>query len=287
MRIAFLGLGIMGRPMANKLVAAGNEVTVWNRTAGKTVDGAKTAATPREAASGAEIIWICVSDTAAVEQVLFGPDGVEQSLTPGMVVVDSSTISPSASRKFAERVRTKSADFLDAPITGSKIAAEGGTIIFMVGGAAETIERVRPAFHAMGKQVIHMGKNGDGVAAKLAMNLMIVLIYEGFAEALTLATKLGVDQKALFTLIQSSMVRSGVVDYKMPFVEKNDFSPNFPLRLMHKDIRLMMEAAAESGVELPALSTAKLIYDEAHAAGLDDKDYAVTLQLIKKRAGLE
>jgi len=287
MKIAFLGLGIMGRPMATKLSAAGHDVTVWNRTVGKTVEGAKSSATPREAANGAEVVWICVSDTAAVEHVLFGPDGVVQSIVPGMVVVDSSTISPTASRKFAERVRAKGAEFLDAPITGSKIAAEGGTLIFMVGGAADAIERVRPAFMAMGKQVIHMGKNGDGEAAKLAMNLMIVLIYEGFAEALTLATKLGVDQKALFTLIQSSMVRSGVVDYKMPFVEKSDFSPNFPLRLMHKDIRLMMEAAAENGVELPALETAKQIYDEAHAAGLDDMDYAVTLQLIKKRAGIE
>src|SRR5271155_19643 len=229
MKIAFLGLGIMGRPMATKLASAGHDVTVWNRTPGKTVDGARTASTPRAASEGAEIVWICVSDTAAVEQTLFGADGVEPSLKKGMVVIDSSTISPTASRKFAERVRTRGADFLDAPITGSKIAAESGTIIFMVGGAAETIERVRPLFMAMGKLVIHMGKNGDGEAAKLGMNMMIVLIYEGFAEALTLATKLGVDQKAFFTLIQSTMVRSGVVDYKIPFVEKNDFSPNFPL----------------------------------------------------------
>jgi len=287
MRIAFLGLGIMGRPMAAKLASSGHDVTVWNRTAGKIVEGARSAATPRVAAEGAEVVWVCVSDTAAVEQTLFGTDGVEHSLKSGMVVVDSSTISPTASRKFAERIRTRGADFLDAPITGSKIGAENGTLIFMVGGAAETIERVRPLFMSMGKQVIHMGKNGDGEAAKLGMNMMIVLIYEGFAEALTLTTKLGVDQKAFFTLIQSSMVRSGVVDYKMPFVEKNDFSPNFPLRLMHKDIRLMMEAAAESGVELPALTTANQIYDEATAAGMKDLDYAATLQIVKKRAGIK
>jgi len=286
MKIAFLGLGIMGRPMATKLASAGHDVTVWNRSAGKTLDGARTAATPREAAEGAEVVWLCVSDTAAVEQTLFGPHGVEPSLKPGMVVVDSSTISPTASRKFAERVRTHGADFLDAPITGSKIGAESGTLIFMVGGAAETIECIRPLFMAMGKLVIHMGKNGDGEAAKLGMNMMIVLIYEGFAEALTLATKLGVDQKVFFTLIQSTMVRSGVVDYKIPFVEKNDFSPNFPLRLMHKDIRLMMEAAAESGVELPALTTSNQIYEEATAAGMKDMDYAATLQIIKKRAGI-
>jgi 3-hydroxyisobutyrate dehydrogenase len=133
--------------------------------------------------------------------------------------------------------------------------------------------------------MIHVGENGKGLAAKLAMNLMIALIYEGFAEAITLADKLGVDQKALFSLIQSSMVRSGVVDYKMPFVEKRDFSPNFPLRLMHKDIRLMLEAGKNAGVQLPGLETVKGIYDEAHRAGLDEQDYAVTLRTIEGKAG--
>lgn len=284
MRIAYLGLGIMGHSMATNLVKAGNEVTVWNRSKGKSVPGAKSASSPKEATAGADVVWICVSDTAAVEQVLFGEDGAFDSIRPDMIVADSSTILPEASEKFAARIRERGADFVDAPVTGSKIGAEAGTLIFIVGGKEETIQKLDPLFKAMGKTVIRIGDNGKGLAAKLAMNLMIALIYEGFAEALTLATKLGVDQHALFSLIQSSMVRSGVVDYKMPFVEKRDFSPNFPLRLMYKDIRLMLEAAQESGVALPGLEAVKQIYDQAHAAGRDDLDYAATLLNVEELA---
>lgn len=285
MKVAFLGLGIMGHSMATNLVRAGHEVTAWNRSAGKSVEGAKMAATPREAVASAEVVWICVSDTAAVEEVLFGKDGAFSAIQEGAIVADSSTILPEASQKFAVRVRERGAEFVDAPVTGSKIGAADGTLIFITGGKKEALEKLAPLFKAMGKQTIHIGENGKGLAAKLAMNLMIALIYEGFVEAITLADKLGVDQKALFSLIQSSMVRSGVVDYKMPFVEKRDFSPNFPLRLMRKDIRLMLEAGKNAGVQLPGLETVKQIYDEAHRAGHDDLDYAVTLRTIEEKAG--
>lgn len=286
MKVAFLGLGIMGAPMAANLVKAGHDVTVWNRTP-KNIEGAKTAASPKEAVAGVEAVWICVSDTKAVEEVLFGKDGAAESLRPGMMVADSSTISPEESVKFAERVRAKGADFIDAPITGSKIGAQNGTIIFMVGGKAESIEKIQPLFTSMGSKVIPMGDNGKGLAAKLAMNLMIVLIYEGFIEALTLARKLGVDQRALFSLINSSMVKSGVVEYKMPFVEKRDFSPNFPMRLMYKDMMLMLDSAEAAGVQLPGLEQVKDIYDKCLAAGMKELDYAATLTEIEKRAGLE
>jgi 3-hydroxyisobutyrate dehydrogenase-like beta-hydroxyacid dehydrogenase len=285
MRVAFLGLGIMGGPMAANLVKAGHEVTVWNRTP-KSVAGATTAATPAEAAARADVVWLCVSDTAAVEQVLFGADGASNSLRPGMLVVDSSTVSPTASLKFAERVRERGADFLDAPVTGSKVGAENASLIFIVGGREEFVAKLQPLFSAMGKQVVHVGPNSHGLGAKLGMNLMIALIYEGFAEALTLARKLGVDQQKLFSLINASMVKSGVVEYKIPFVEKRDFSPNFPLRLMYKDIRLMLDAGKESGVELPGLETVREIYEESRAAGQADLDYAATLTVLEKKAGL-
>jgi 3-hydroxyisobutyrate dehydrogenase/2-hydroxy-3-oxopropionate reductase len=285
MRVAFLGLGIMGRPMAANLVKAGHKVTVWNRTP-KSVEGAGTAATPADAAAKADVVWICVSDTAAAEQVLFGENGAATSLRPGMLVVDSSTISPVASLKFADRVRERGADFVDAPVTGSKIGAENGTLIFIVGGREETVAKLQPLFSAMGKQVVYMGPNSHGLGAKLGMNLMIALIYEGFAEALTLARKLGVDQQRLFSLINASMVKSGVVEYKMPFVEKRDFSPNFPLRLMYKDIRLMLDAARETGVELPGLECVRHIYEESRIAGQADLDYAATLTVLEKKAGL-
>jgi len=287
MRVAFLGLGIMGRSMATNLAKAGHEVTTWNRTPGKEVEGARSAASPAEAARGAEVVWMCVSDTKAVEGVLFGPQGVHESLTEGMIIADSSTISPSATRQFAERVRAKGVQYVDAPMTGSKAGAESGTLTFMIGGDESTIEKLKPLFAAMGKKFFRMGDTGKGQATKLVMNLQIALIYEGFAEALTLATKLGVDVNALVPLIQASMVHSGVVEYKAPFVLKRDFSPNFPLRLMHKDLRLALDAAKELRVRLPGLETVEEIYDVADEDGHGDLDYAATLTLLEKWAGVE
>jgi len=287
MRVAFLGLGIMGRPMAANLVKAGHEVTTWNRSAGKKVPGARDAATPLEAAEGAEAVWICVSDTAAVERVLFGENGVEGALKPGTIVADSSTISPMATREFALRVRERGAEYVDAPVTGSKAGAESGQLIFMAGGSEEPIEKLKPLWSAMGKNLFRMGDVSMGQASKLGMNLMIALIYEGFAEALALTGKLGVKPDALMPLIQASMVRSGVIDYKAPFVLRRDFSPNFPLRLMHKDIQLMLDAAKEQRVKLPGLEAVAEIYDIAAEEGHEDLDYAATLTLLEKWAGVE
>ena len=287
MRVAFLGLGIMGRPMAANLVKAGHEVTVWNRTPGKTVEGAEGASSPAEAARGTEVVWLCVSDTKGVENVLFGTQGVQESLAQGVTVVDSSTISPSATRNFAERVRTRGAEYVDAPVTGSKAGAESGTLIFIVGGEEAAIEHLKPLFAAMGKQFFRMGETSKGQAAKLVMNLQIALIYEGFSEALTLATKLGIPAETLLPVVQASMVRSGVVDYKAPFVMKRDFSPNFPLRLMHKDLRLALEAAKEARVKLPGLETVEEIYEMATEDGHENLDYAATLTLLEKWAGVE
>lgn len=286
MRIAFLGLGIMGRPMASRLVAAGHEVSVWNRTARQHVDGATTAVSPADAAKEAEVIWCCVADTAAVERVIFGDDGAASSLNEGAIIVDSSTISPSATLQFAQRVNEKGVHWVDAPVTGSKIGAENGQLIFIAGGAAEPVAYLEPLFKAMGKQVIHVGDTGKGQSAKLGMNLMIALIYEGFAEALTLTQKLGVEPQKMLELIQASMVKNGVVDYKAPFVLRRDYSPNFPLRLMHKDIHLMLDVAKEKRVKLPALETVDEIYEMSSEEGWDDLDYASTLGLLEKWAGI-
>jgi 3-hydroxyisobutyrate dehydrogenase-like beta-hydroxyacid dehydrogenase len=287
MRVAFVGLGIMGRPMASNLVKAGHEVSVWNRSAGKEVEGARIASTPADAAQGAEVVWICVSDTAAVEQVLFGPSGIDQSLTEGMIIADSSTISPSATRKFAERVAQKGVQYVDSPVTGSKVGAEAGTLLFIVGGDEAVIERLKPLYAAMGKKIFRMGEIGKGQSAKIAMNLQIALIYEGFAEGLTLAAKLGVDPATLVPLINASMVKSGVVEYKAPFVLQRDFTANFPLHLMRKDIRLALEAAKESRVKLPGLETVEEIYDVAVEDGHANLDFAATLMLLEKWAGVE
>jgi 3-hydroxyisobutyrate dehydrogenase/2-hydroxy-3-oxopropionate reductase len=222
-----------------------------------------------------------------VETVLFGPQGVESTIASGAIVVDSSTISPTAERQFADRLRAKGVDYVDAPVTGSKVAAEAGSLIFMVGGDEAVLAKIDPLFKAMGKQIFRMGETSKGQAAKLVMNLQIALIYEGFAEALTLAAKLGVNLESLLPLIQASMVRSGVVEYKAPFVLKRDFTPNFPLRLMLKDIRLARDAAKEARVKLPGLETVEEVYEMAAEDGHEDLDYAATLTLLEKWAGVE
>ena len=273
--------------MAENMVKAGHEVAVWNRSAGKDVEGTGRAASPADAARGVEVVWMCVSDTKAVEEVLFGVNGAYQALNEGTIIADSSTISPSATVRFAERVKARGVEYVDAPMTGSKIAAAGGSLIFMVGGNEAALARLQPLFQAMGKQVFHMGETGKGQATKLVMNLQIALIFEGFAEALTLGAKLGVDVEKLLPLIQASMVRSGVVEYKAPFILQRDFSPNFPLRLMLKDIRLALDAARESRVRLPGLEAVEEVYDVAAEEGQQDLDYAATLTLLEKWAGVE
>jgi 3-hydroxyisobutyrate dehydrogenase-like beta-hydroxyacid dehydrogenase len=287
MRVAFLGLGIMGGPMAANLVKAGHEVSVWNRTP-KSIEGATTALTPAEAVKGKEAVWVCVSDTKAVQSVLFGAQGAIHGLETGTIVVDSSTIAPSASINIMEGLQEKGCEFLDAPVTGSKVAAEAGSLIFMIGGAVHNIERVEPLLRAMGKKVIHMGENGKGLSAKLAQNMNIVFMYEGLCESLTLARKLGVAPEKMFELIEASMIRSGVAEYKKPFILNQDYTPNFPLKLMHKDIHLMLDAARENDVKLPGLAEIdKVIYEEAAARpGFDDLDYAVTIALLEEMAGL-
>lgn len=277
----------MGGPMAANLVKAGHEVTVWNRTP-KNIDGATTAPTPAEAVKGKEAVWICVSDTKAVQSVLFGPQGAIHGLDSGTVVVDSSTISPSASLLCMEALQEKGCDFLDAPVTGSKVAAEAGTLIFMIGGNPNNIEKVEPLLRAMAKKVIHMGDNGKGLSAKLAQNMNIAFMYEGLCESLTLARKLGVPAEKMFELIESSMIRSGVAEYKKPFILNQDYTPNFPLKLMHKDIHLMLDAARENDVKLPGLTKIDEIYEEAAARpGFNDLDYAVTITLLEEMAGIK
>lgn len=291
MKIAFLGMGIMGGPMAGNLIKAGHEVTVWNRSAQKAQAvqdalGGSVAVSPAEAAADSQIVWICVSDTEAVERVVLAEDGVLGVARPGLLIADSSTIAPAASRALAKRVQERGGDWVDCPVTGSKRGAEEGKLIFIAGGSAEAVARLDPLFRVMGQRVFHVGGNGLGLSAKLAMNLNVALIYEGLAEGLVLAEKAGVRPRQMLEIMAATMLRSGVSDYKGPFLERRDFSPNFPLRLMLKDIQLMLDYARELRVKLPALETVEEVYSVAAEEDLADADYAATLTLLEKWAGL-
>ena len=273
--------------MAANLAKAGHSVRVWNRTPEKAeIPGTTKVATPAEGTVGAEVVWMCLSDTAAVEQVLGGVDGVVEAAHPGLIVADSSTISPRVSREWAERLAERGVTMVDCPVTGSRRGAESGQLTFIVGGPQETVEALDPLFHAMGQRVFYMGDHGMGLATKLAMNLNLALLYQGFSEGLVLAEKSGVPAERMLEIIGSTMLRSGVSEYKSEAVRSRDFTANFPLRLMLKDIHLMLDHARELRVKLPALETVEEVYAVAAEEGLADLDFSASLTLLEKWAGL-
>ena len=289
--IAFIGLGIMGTPMALNLVKAGFNVTVYNRTRSKADvlerAGARVAATPAVAARDAEFIVTIVSDTAAMEEVVCGKGGVLETVRSGAILIDSSTISPTVSRKLACQLAGKGASMLDAPVTGSKHGAEKGELTFMIGGERETLERAMPVLKVLGKKHIYCGQHGLGLAAKLAMNAILATTVEIFSEGFVMAAKAGVPPQTLLEIMQSSLARCGIVDFKAPFVFKGDFTPYFPLKLMHKDLELAMEAAYSQNLAMPATAAVKEVYGAAKAQGKGDLDYAAVITFLEGLAGVE
>ncbi len=276
--IGFIGLGLMGRPMAACLLKAGYALTVWNRTASRgdalVAQGAQRGATPREAAARSDIVFTIVSDPPALEAVLWGETGALAGLRRGSVLIDSSTVSPALARRIATAVEPLGAQFLDAPVTGGTWGAEKGELVFMVGGQAETLKRVEPVLSAMGKRWFHLGPAGAGQTIKLAMNLMLGLQVYAFAEALALVRSAGIPGESLLEVLQSSMGRSGVLDIKAPMMLKGEYPPSFPLRLMHKDFNLALELAQQLGVALPAAAAARETYSAVDAAAKQDLDFA-------------
>jgi 3-hydroxyisobutyrate dehydrogenase-like beta-hydroxyacid dehydrogenase len=289
--IGFIGLGIMGQPMALNLVKAGHRVTVFNRTRSRSEPleraGARVATSPAEAARDADFVMIIVSDTAAVEEVVLGSGGILEALKPGAVVIDSSTISPAASRKFACHAAGKGARWLDAPVTGSKHGAEKGELTFMIGGDREALERAMPILKILGKKHIYCGTHGLGLAAKLAQNAIQATMVEVFCEGFVMAAKSGVPPQTMMEIIQSSLARASLTDFKAPFIFKGDFTPYFPLKLMHKDLELAMENAYAQGVPMPTAAAVKEVYGAAKAQGKGDLDYAAVITFLEELAGVQ
>jgi 3-hydroxyisobutyrate dehydrogenase-like beta-hydroxyacid dehydrogenase len=286
--IGFIGLGLMGKPMAQNVLSAGFPLVVWNRTQSKADNlvraGAKLAANPRETAAQADVLITIVSDPPALEQVLWGPNGAMESLRAGRFLIDSSTVSPDLARRVAEACAKRSVDFLDAPVTGGTWGAEKGELVFMVGGQPETLERARPLLETMGKKIFLLGPNGAGQTVKLGMNLLLALEVNAFAEALALVTTAGLPAERLVEVMQSSMGRAPLLDVKAPLMLKGEFPASFPLRLMHKDVRLALELARQDGVALPAAEAAYGTYSKVKESAKDDPDFSAVMRFWKKAA---
>lgn len=280
--VSLIGLGLMGRPMGHNLLKAGFPLVVWNRTAARAESlvaaGARLAASPNVAAAAADVLITIVSDPPALEQVLWGADpnsgGAFAALKKGAIYIDSSTVSPALARKIAEASASAGIGFLDAPVTGGTWGAEKGDLLFMIGGDAATLEAALPVLSALGKKIFHLGPNGAGQTIKLAMNLLLALQVDAFAESLALVTGAGLAGEKLVEVMQSSMARSGVLDVKAPVMLKSDYTPSFPLRLMHKDLSLALDLANQLGVPLPAGTAALEIYSAVKGSSKEDLDYA-------------
>jgi len=286
MSVGVVGLGLMGMPMARNLLQAGFQLTVWNRTRTKaealTKQGATQAGSPKELAAKCDVVITMVSDPPALEEVLWGTRGVLEGLKKNAILVDSSTVSPALARKVAAACAERSADFLDAPVTGGTWGAEKGELVFMVGGRKDVLERVQPVLGAMGKKIFHLGGHGAGQTIKLAMNMILALQVDALAEALALVQGAGLEGQKLIEVLQSSMARAAVLDVKAPMILEGKYAPSFPLRLMHKDLGLALELANQLGVSLPATAAAREIYNAVKGATREDVDYAAVAKFWQK-----
>ena len=283
-RIGFLGLGTMGSAMAANLLKAGFPLIVWNRTAAKMEPllrlGAKAGKSPAHAASEADVVITMVSRPQDVEHIILDADGALEGLHAGSVLVDMSTVSPATSRKLAGAVATKRAEFLDAPVVGSKGPATEGALVMLVGGLPQTLQRVRPVLQAMGKTIIYAGNVGMGSALKLVTNLMLGHLMAGFSEAVTLAARAGLDPKRFLEALEASTFRSPWYQTKGAAMLQGDFSPHFALKHMSKDLRLMCELARELNTDLPVTEAVRRLFASAEEGGRGELDYSAVFAQV-------
>ncbi len=290
-KLGFIGLGIMGGPMARNLLRAGHEVAVWSHTAEKAKELAEAekgvlCGSPAEVGRFAECTFLCVGNTEMSRSTILGPKGIAAGAKAGSVVVDTSTVSPEESRHIGRELASRGIDFLDAPCTGSKPGAENGTLTFMVGGDKAVFDRVRPYFEPMGKQFYYCGGAGLGLSAKLAQNLILCNLLQAFNEGLVLSTKAGVDPHLMLDILNNSAARSGLVSYKAPYVFDRNFETNFSVKWMHKDIGLMLDAGQSMNVPLPLTALTQQMFQAAIAMGLGDEDICSTVKIMEKWAGV-
>jgi 3-hydroxyisobutyrate dehydrogenase-like beta-hydroxyacid dehydrogenase len=291
-KLGFLGLGLMGAPMARNLLKAGHDVALWSNTQAKAQQlaaeaGGKACATPAEVAQNAECVFLCVGDSTMSEAVILGPAGIKQGARKGLVVVDASTVSPSSSRRTHETLAAAGIDFLGAPCTGSTPGAVNGTLTFMVGGDEAVFQRVRPWLEIMGKKLYYCGGPGMGLHAKLTQNLVLSNLLQAFNEGIVLSTRAGVEPKLMLDILSNSAAKSGLIDYKAPFIFRRDFETNFSVKWMHKDMGLMLESAQELSVPLFLTGLSRQIFQAAITSGYGEEDICSTIKVLEDLTGIE
>jgi len=291
MNIAFIGMGIMGKPMAINLKKAGHTVYVHGRRPETMTPplqaGCTGCASIAEAAAQAEIIIVMVSDTPDVEQVLFDDKGVIHGARPGSVVVDMSTISPTATRHMARKLRDHGIEMLDAPVSGGEVGAINATLSIMVGGKPEVFERVKPVFEAMGKNIVLVGDNGAGQVAKACNQIVVAVTIEAVAEALTFARKNDVDPAKVRDALMGGFAGSRILEVHGKRMLDNDYTPGFKTKLHQKDINIVMQTAKELGLALPGAALVMQHLNALMGTGGAELDSAAVMKIVERESGME
>jgi 2-hydroxy-3-oxopropionate reductase len=287
-KIGFIGLGIMGKPMAHNLMEAGYELTVYNRSRGKVdelaEEGAEAAGSPREVAEQSDVVITMLPDSPEVREIVAGEDGVFEGIKEGSLLIDMSTISPVVTEELAADAGKKGVGMLDAPVSGGETGAIDGALSIMVGGSEEDFERARPIFDVLGQTVVRVGEAGAGQVVKACNQIVVALVIEAVSEALVLGSKAGVDPEKIIEVLSGGLAGSKVMEAKKSFFLEHDFEPGFRVELHHKDLGIALAAGREYGVALPVTALVSQMLEALKAKGSGDRDHSAILTLIEDLA---
>lgn len=287
-KVGFVGLGIMGRPMAKNLIEAGHELVLYNRTKEKAEElageGAAVAGSPREVAESSDIVVTMLPDSPDVAAVVAGEDGVLEGVREGALIVDMSTISPVVARDLAEKARERGVSMLDAPVSGGDVGAIQGTLSIMVGGSEEDFERARQLFEVMGKTITHVGEAGAGQVVKACNQIVVALTYEAVSEALVLGSKAGVEPSKILDVLSGGLAGNRIMELKRDNFLNHSFDPGFRIELHAKDLGIALAAGREYGVALPVTAIVDQVLEALKAKGRGDRDHSAILTYIEDLA---
>ena len=287
-KLGFIGLGIMGKPMAGHLLAAGHSLCVYDILPESVKElvakGAVAGKSSKEVAQKSDIIFIMVPDTPDADAVLFGKDGVAEGVRSDSIVVDMSSISPIATKGFARKLDAIGVKMLDAPVSGGQVGAEKATLSIMVGGAPEVFEQIKPYFQIMGKNIVHIGGNGDGQTCKVANQIAVALTIEAVSEALLFAAKAGADPRKVREALLGGFAQSRILELHGERMIQRNFTPGFRIRLHQKDLNLALQGARELGLSLPNTAVALQLFNSVAAQGGGDLDHSAMLLALEKMA---
>ena len=287
-KLGFIGLGIMGKPMAGHLLAAGHTVHVYDLSSGPVQElaskGAAACSSSQEVAQKSDVIFTMVPDTPDVEAVLFGKDGIAEGIRPGSIVVDMSSISPIATKEFAKKLGALGVKMLDAPVSGGQVGAEKAALSIMVGGETEVFEQIKPYFEIMGKNIVHIGGNGDGQTCKVANQIVVALTIEAVGEALLFASKAGADPAKVRKALLGGFAQSRILELHGERILQRNFSPGFRIRHHQKDLNLALQSARSLGLSLPNTSLAQELFNAVAAQGGSDLDHSALVLALETLA---